>query len=45
MQAAARHPEAEIVLNAVVGAAGLDATLAALDSGKRVALAGRRVSS
>jgi 1-deoxy-D-xylulose-5-phosphate reductoisomerase len=29
------------VLNAVVGAAGLDATLAALDSGKRVALANK----
>jgi len=31
----------DIVLNAVVGAAGLDATLAALESGKRVALANK----
>jgi len=33
--------EADIVLNAVVGAAGLDATLAALERGKRVALANK----
>jgi 1-deoxy-D-xylulose-5-phosphate reductoisomerase len=32
---------ADIVLNAIVGAAGLDATLAALDRGKRVALANK----
>jgi 1-deoxy-D-xylulose-5-phosphate reductoisomerase len=32
---------ADIVLNAVVGAAGLDATLAALEHGKRVALANK----
>lgn len=38
---AATHPDAEIVLNAVVGAAGLDATLAALECGKRVALANK----
>jgi 1-deoxy-D-xylulose-5-phosphate reductoisomerase len=38
---AAVHPDAEIVLNAVVGAAGLDATLAALERGKRVALANK----
>jgi 1-deoxy-D-xylulose-5-phosphate reductoisomerase len=38
---AAQHPDAEIVLNAVVGAAGLDATLAALAAGKRVALANK----
>ena len=38
---AAAHPEAEIVLNAVVGAAGLDATLAALERGRRVALANK----
>lgn len=38
---AARLPDADIVLNAVVGAAGLDATLAALDAGKRVALANK----
>lgn len=39
--AAATHPEAEIVVNAVVGAAGLEATLAALRAGKRVALANK----
>ena len=38
---AAQHPDADIVLNAVVGAAGLDATLAALAKGKRVALANK----
>ena len=38
---AATHPEADIVLNAVVGAAGLEATLAALGAGKRVALANK----
>jgi 1-deoxy-D-xylulose-5-phosphate reductoisomerase len=38
---AAQHPDASIVLNAVVGAAGLDATLAALGAGKRVALANK----
>ena len=38
---AATHPAADIVLNAVVGAAGLDATLAALRAGKRVALANK----
>lgn len=39
--AAATRPDAAIVLNAVVGAAGLDATLAALAAGKRVALANK----
>jgi len=38
---AATHRDADIVLNAVVGAAGLDATLAALEAGKRVALANK----
>jgi 1-deoxy-D-xylulose-5-phosphate reductoisomerase len=38
---AATLPEASIVLNAVVGAAGLPATLAALTAGKRVALANK----
>lgn len=38
---AATHPDADIVINAVVGAAGLDATLAALDAGKRLALANK----
>jgi 1-deoxy-D-xylulose-5-phosphate reductoisomerase len=39
--AAATRADADIVLNAVVGAAGLDATLAALAAGKRVALANK----
>ncbi|MBY0489151.1 MAG: 1-deoxy-D-xylulose-5-phosphate reductoisomerase [Gemmatimonadaceae bacterium] len=38
---AATHPDAQIVINAVVGAAGLPATLAALRQGKRVALANK----
>jgi 1-deoxy-D-xylulose-5-phosphate reductoisomerase len=38
---AATHPDADIVLNAVVGAAGLRATLAALRAGRRVALANK----
>jgi 1-deoxy-D-xylulose-5-phosphate reductoisomerase len=39
--AAATHPEARVVVNGVVGAAGLGATLAALRAGKRVALANK----
>ena len=39
--AAAEHPDVSIVLNAVVGAAGLPATLAALRAGRRVALANK----
>jgi 1-deoxy-D-xylulose-5-phosphate reductoisomerase len=39
--AAATHPEAEVVVNALVGAAGLEPTLAALRAGKRVALANK----
>jgi 1-deoxy-D-xylulose-5-phosphate reductoisomerase len=38
---AATRKDVDIVLNAVVGSAGLDATLAALESGKRVALANK----
>lgn len=38
---AATHPDVDIVLNAVVGAAGLEATLAALSAGKRLALANK----
>lgn len=38
---AATHPEVRIVINAVVGRAGLEATLAALRAGKRVALANK----
>jgi 1-deoxy-D-xylulose-5-phosphate reductoisomerase len=39
--AAATRDDVDIVLNAIVGAAGLDATLAALEEGKRVALANK----
>lgn len=38
---AAVRPDVDIVLNAVVGAAGLEATLASLQAGKRVALANK----
>jgi 1-deoxy-D-xylulose-5-phosphate reductoisomerase len=38
---AATRSDAQIVLNAIVGAAGLDATIAALKAGKRVALANK----
>ncbi len=38
---AATLPDVDIVLNAVVGAVGMDATLAALARGKRVALANK----
>ncbi|MGH7664583.1 MAG: 1-deoxy-D-xylulose-5-phosphate reductoisomerase [Gemmatimonadaceae bacterium] len=38
---AATRPDVDTVINAVVGAAGLDATLAALAAGKRVALANK----
>src|SRR5437762_5298555 len=37
----AAHPDADVVLNAVVGFAGLPATLAALEAGKRLALANK----
>jgi 1-deoxy-D-xylulose-5-phosphate reductoisomerase len=38
---AATRDDVDVVLNAVVGAAGLDATIAALECGKRVALANK----
>jgi 1-deoxy-D-xylulose-5-phosphate reductoisomerase len=38
---AATHPDVGIVVNGIVGAAGLEATLAALHAGKRVALANK----
>lgn len=38
---AATRDDVDVVINAVVGAAGLDATLAALRAGKRVALANK----
>jgi len=37
----AAHPEADVVLNAVVGFAGLPATIAALEAGTRLALANK----
>jgi 1-deoxy-D-xylulose-5-phosphate reductoisomerase len=37
----AAHPDADVVLNAVVGFAGLPATIAALRAGKRLALANK----
>lgn len=37
----ARHPDAGVVVNAIVGAAGLEPTLAALYAGKRLALANK----
>ncbi len=39
--ALARHPDADVVVNAVVGAAGLEPTLSALRAGKRLALANK----
>ena len=38
---AATRPDAGVVVNAIVGAAGLEATIAALRAGKRVALANK----
>ncbi len=38
---AVTHPSVDIVINAIVGAAGLEATLAALRAGKRLALANK----
>lgn len=38
---AATHPDADVVVNALVGAAGLEPTLAALEAGKRLALANK----
>jgi len=38
---AVTHPDVGIVINGIVGAAGLEATLAALQAGKRVALANK----
>ncbi len=37
----AAHPEAQVVLNAVVGSAGLPPSLAVLEAGKRLALANK----
>ncbi|HEY0780399.1 MAG TPA: 1-deoxy-D-xylulose-5-phosphate reductoisomerase [Gemmatirosa sp.] len=41
LQCAATQPGVDVVVNAVVGAAGLDATIAALRAGRRVALANK----
>jgi 1-deoxy-D-xylulose-5-phosphate reductoisomerase len=38
---AVAHPDVDIVVNAIVGAAGLEATLATLETGKRLALANK----
>ncbi|MGD0485286.1 MAG: 1-deoxy-D-xylulose-5-phosphate reductoisomerase, partial [Gemmatimonadales bacterium] len=38
---AATRPDVDVVLNGIVGAAGLEATIAALQAGKRVALANK----
>jgi 1-deoxy-D-xylulose-5-phosphate reductoisomerase len=38
---AATHPDVDVVVNALVGAVGLEPTLAALGAGKRVALANK----
>ncbi|WP_390621721.1 1-deoxy-D-xylulose-5-phosphate reductoisomerase [Roseiconus nitratireducens] len=38
---AASHPEVDVVVAAIVGRAGLESTLAAVESGKRVALANK----
>jgi 1-deoxy-D-xylulose-5-phosphate reductoisomerase len=37
----AAHPDADVILNAVVGFAGLPATIGALEAGKRLALANK----
>jgi 1-deoxy-D-xylulose-5-phosphate reductoisomerase len=41
LQAVARHPEVDVVMAAIVGAAGLLPTLAAVQAGKRVLLANK----
>ena len=41
LEEVAAHPDADCVLSAVVGAAGLHGTLAAVNAGKRVALANK----
>lgn len=38
---ATMHPAVDVVINAIVGAAGLEATLGALEGGKRLALANK----
>jgi 1-deoxy-D-xylulose-5-phosphate reductoisomerase len=43
MERAATHPEAEIVVSAMVGVVGLPATYKAVEQGKRVALANKEV--
>lgn len=41
IEALAAHPDAELIVNALVGAAGLRATMAALKAGKTLALANK----
>lgn len=43
LRAVATHPDVDIVLCATAGTAGLDATLAAIDAGKTIALANKEV--
>src|ERR1700736_181680 len=43
MERAATHPEAEMVVSAMVGVVGLPATYKAVEQGKRVALANKEV--
>ncbi len=43
LRAVATHPDADVVLCATAGTAGLDATLAAIDAGKTIALANKEV--
>jgi 1-deoxy-D-xylulose-5-phosphate reductoisomerase len=43
LHAVATHPEAEVVISALVGALGLEPTLAAAEHGKQVALANKEV--
>lgn len=43
LRAVATHPDVDVVLCATAGTAGLDATLAAIDAGKTIALANKEV--
>lgn len=43
LRAVATHPAVDVVLCAMAGTAGLDATLAAIDAGKTIALANKEV--
>ena len=45
LQEVAVHPEAELLLSGIVGAAGLEPTYAALEAGKTVALANKEAAA